>query len=517
MMGHHILLLLLLHILPFSSQYTLVRRDPLAALGETLVTKQRHACDGDNLSLECPAGTKVSLQLVRYGRDTPSEQVCPPTPASPRAYTGREGLACTIPEAVRTVEELCQGKQSCSILTGVTTFGLHTFDPCPGVRKYVEVAYKCRPSSYNSRQLCGGSTLSFNCPRPSHHLAILTAQFQSAAAGPIYCPIQGPGQASSFMTDNASDAAEAAMKECEATQVTPSVVKLCHGRKQCSLTASPGFLGAELCAGLHVYLKVVFACIDSSVFLQKFVAKHLEENDRERMTEQERRFLPLPQSTIGTELSSNPTYEGGDIGQDSEGQETIITAWGDKDEDTVWWRVVSGFLQIQHVVKANPNRVALVLSLTMGVALCSALLCLVGRQCWVSSKRPPSPRDTPSHIDLDNDTIDYDLACRQLDPLPEPRLMIGGEGKEEWSLVSTLTRPREKKAVTRLGPLENYLGPSCDDNGLGHRYSTIGRARGRDTYGPNLTTPSPPPPCCQGDTPRALAPFHSHAPSDLYY
>ena len=30
-------------------------------------------------------------------------------------------------------------KQSCSILTGVTTFGLNTFDPCPGVRKYAEV------------------------------------------------------------------------------------------------------------------------------------------------------------------------------------------------------------------------------------------------------------------------------------------------------------------------------------------------------------------------------------------
>ena len=26
-------------------------------------------------SLECPAGTKISIQLVRYGREAPSEQV----------------------------------------------------------------------------------------------------------------------------------------------------------------------------------------------------------------------------------------------------------------------------------------------------------------------------------------------------------------------------------------------------------------------------------------------------------
>ena len=28
-----------------------------------------------NCSLECPAGSKVSIQLVRYGREAPSEQV----------------------------------------------------------------------------------------------------------------------------------------------------------------------------------------------------------------------------------------------------------------------------------------------------------------------------------------------------------------------------------------------------------------------------------------------------------
>ena len=190
MTPHTTLLLLQLLLVARSAQYNLVRRDPFATLGEPLHTRQRAACDGDNLTLECPAGTKVSIQLVRYGREAPSHQVCPPTSSSPRPYTGREGLSCTIPEAVRTVEELCQGKQSCSILTGVLAFGLTTLDPCPGVRKYAEVAYKCRPASFSARQLCGGSSQALDCPKHNQHIAILSGQFHSVSDGPLLCPIQ---------------------------------------------------------------------------------------------------------------------------------------------------------------------------------------------------------------------------------------------------------------------------------------------------------------------------------------
>ena len=142
-----------------------------------------------------------------------------------------------------------------------------------------------------------------------------------------------------------------------------------------------------------------------------------------------------------------------------------------------------------------------------GLNLCPTLLPSQVRLCW-SSRRPLSPRDlSPSHLDLDNDAIDYDLACHQLQPLPPPKLMVirmggdvtdfgyqvGGEGgREEWGLVNTLTRSRGRQTVARLAPLEDYLGPS--EEGRAGRYSTIGRGSRR---GEGLTTPSPPPPCCQ--------------------
>ena len=88
-------LLLLLGVI---SCYNVVRKDPFASLSETLVTRQRAACDGESASanqrpvfapdsqsqlcisgdilvLECPARTKISIQLVIYGRSAPSSQV----------------------------------------------------------------------------------------------------------------------------------------------------------------------------------------------------------------------------------------------------------------------------------------------------------------------------------------------------------------------------------------------------------------------------------------------------------
>ena len=39
------------------------RRDPLAELSSSLSTRQSAACDGDTLHMECPAATKISIQV----------------------------------------------------------------------------------------------------------------------------------------------------------------------------------------------------------------------------------------------------------------------------------------------------------------------------------------------------------------------------------------------------------------------------------------------------------------------
>ncbi len=69
--------LLLLGVDMIVCQYKVQRQDPFALLSATLQTYQEAACDSQALSLVCPAGTKISIQLVQYGRAAPSHQVSP--------------------------------------------------------------------------------------------------------------------------------------------------------------------------------------------------------------------------------------------------------------------------------------------------------------------------------------------------------------------------------------------------------------------------------------------------------
>ena len=49
----------------------------IALLSGTLRTIQRAACDGETLTLRCPMGTAVSIQLAQYGRPAPGVSLCP--------------------------------------------------------------------------------------------------------------------------------------------------------------------------------------------------------------------------------------------------------------------------------------------------------------------------------------------------------------------------------------------------------------------------------------------------------
>jgi len=301
------------------------------------------------------------------------------------------------------------------------------------------------------------------------------------------------------------------MKECTAVEVTPPLVSLCHGRKECRVTASPHLLAAAPCTGLHIYLKLVFACVDPDIFLPKFVPRESGQQEDETTS---RSFMPpnIPETPRFPPATNSTTTA---VEHWNRQIEVVVTPVEEVVQPLLW-RLLCAFLQIGTRMRSSAAQVALVFALTLGLALCVALAALVVRLCW-TSRRPGSPRRelSPSHLDLDNDAIDYDLACHQLQPLPPPKLMVGGEGgREEWGLVNTLTRARGRQTVARLAPLEDYLGPS--EEGRAARYSTIGRGGATSRRGEGLTTPSPPPPCCQeGEAPRSLKPMHGH--DEPYY
>ncbi|XP_052119462.1 protein eva-1 homolog C-like [Frankliniella occidentalis] len=115
----------------------------------TLRTYTRSGCDDHTVQLHCPPGTSISVQQAQYGRTPPHTALCHGRqPQRQHADNQLDNSTnCLWSEQLQysllqTVVEACQKKRLCQFQTSPRTFGN---DPCPGVRKWVEVAYKCRP------------------------------------------------------------------------------------------------------------------------------------------------------------------------------------------------------------------------------------------------------------------------------------------------------------------------------------------------------------------------------------
>ena len=114
-------------------------------------------------------------------------------------------------------------------------------DPCPGYRKYAEVAYKCQPNQFKSRIVCHSDKLELSCSDDGDsdddlRLAIYSAAFSSAAGSHIYCPVRkisydyagdDDGVGGGVGKYGVSDVAK-----CESSYATEAVMQMCHGRSE---------------------------------------------------------------------------------------------------------------------------------------------------------------------------------------------------------------------------------------------------------------------------------------------
>merc|ERR1712135_130090 len=80
-------------------------------------------------TLSCPSGSVLHINSAYYGRQSTTE--CP--------GKGDDVTGCSASGSEETIENLCEGKQSCVINPDNSVFG----DPCYGTVKYVEVDYDC--------------------------------------------------------------------------------------------------------------------------------------------------------------------------------------------------------------------------------------------------------------------------------------------------------------------------------------------------------------------------------------
>ena len=215
--------------------------------------------------------------------------MCPPTSEYPRVLSENDlesFQSCIFPEALKIVEEKCHGQEACQMVTAPEVFGSNGLpsypggDPCPRVRKYVEVAYKCKPTVFKSKIVCQGKDLKLQCSSSSSsgkentqgeenddtRIAIYSSSFSASGGTHIYCPSDGKQDFQSAFDQQA----------CEEQYATEPVMKLCHGQRSCSVLANGTSLGAPDCKPHHnIYLKTVYTCIHKRVLKPQYIDQPL--------------------------------------------------------------------------------------------------------------------------------------------------------------------------------------------------------------------------------------------------
>lgn len=138
----------------------------------------------------------------------------------------------------------CQDRRTCRLVASAEQFG---GDPCPGTSKYLEVAYRCRPNEFRSRITCEDENLILKCKK-SQRIAIYSAKFGRSRRGNLECP------------------AEAGMdRECEAACSVKTVMRMCHGKRRCTVPASSDTFGNPCDRGVKKYLSVIYTCVPKRI------------------------------------------------------------------------------------------------------------------------------------------------------------------------------------------------------------------------------------------------------------
>ncbi|CAL8392175.1 unnamed protein product [Arctogadus glacialis] len=215
-------------------------------LSKVLRNYTEQACDGDFLSVRCPARTTITVQSAFYGRRGPSHpQQCPQTY---RSLLGtypvqKDDRYCSVSTALQKMLDECQDRRSCQVLVNSRVFGT---DQCPGGSKHLMVWYKCRPNEYKSKVACEDERLKLSCKR-GMQIAIYSAMFGRTEQGTLECPLHHW---------------RAPSVDCQSGRALQVVMEHCQGKKSCLLRAATRDFGDPCYSGTRKYLSVIYTCDD---------------------------------------------------------------------------------------------------------------------------------------------------------------------------------------------------------------------------------------------------------------
>ncbi|XP_069982485.1 uncharacterized protein [Penaeus vannamei] len=263
---------------PYVTAQDILRDDPLALLAGTLRTLQRHACDGTALTLQCPVNTTIDVLYAKYGRPRQEAEqldLCPPLPHHARPAPKRhcEYSSTVDYNTLQRVVGECHHKNQCRIQVSPETFSDH--DPCPEIRKYIEVAYKCRPERFINKIVCEGGELTLKCGKNSR-LAIYSVLFGRSKEGSYMCP----------------QPAGVPEEDCQASFATEMVMSQCHGKRQCELHANSSMYGKPCSPESRMYMKTVYTCVPRKILKEPYQGELEPDEQPEEIPEESSMMSP---------------------------------------------------------------------------------------------------------------------------------------------------------------------------------------------------------------------------------
>ncbi|XP_066554763.1 protein eva-1 homolog C isoform X1 [Amia ocellicauda] len=371
-------------------------------LSRALRNYSEQACDGEYLSVRCPPRTTISIQSSFYGQRAQSQQQCPSHSRTPSTPQHRDGTPCSVSTSLQKMWDECQDRRSCHMLVNSRLFGP---DPCPRHSKHLTVWYKCRPNEYKSKVVCEGQRMRLSCRR-STVIAVYSALFGHSLEGRVDCP-------------HASSTAPAI--ECQSSRALPVVMTWCHGRRSCSVNASPQEFGDPCYSGVRKHLHVIYTCVPK---------KLLEENHSKLTSPQQ------PQSRNPNVIGDSAPPDGPAVltshslseqqkkrvresGSYSMGQKPLWEPADDREQPMLnhtmesravgtQMALISNVMAAYTYISEHPERAALCFVGGVCLGLVLTLCALVVQISCRTDCRTPLPQPRPRRADSDSGSSDSD-------------------------------------------------------------------------------------------------------------
>ncbi|CAD5120030.1 DgyrCDS8611 [Dimorphilus gyrociliatus] len=199
-------------------------------------------CEHKVLKLACPAGRKIAVRRAVYGRGKGDMKVCPQKSLS-KFQKRIAASVCASKKSLSQVRKFCNGKRRCNVLAKNNVFG----DPCPGIFKYLRVAYVCK-KDVKTGVTCEHKVLKLACPA-GRKIAVRRAVYGRGKGDMKVCPQKS---LSKFQKRIAASV-------CASKKSLSQVRKFCNGKRRCNVLAKNNVFG-DPCPGIFKYLRVAYVC-----------------------------------------------------------------------------------------------------------------------------------------------------------------------------------------------------------------------------------------------------------------